>query len=72
MTKCTEGREGGREGEAEGDQSRQIPSHANHNNKRPEKRTMTAGKLNTSYKTGLMATMVRESGKHAEINYLQT
>ena len=30
--------EGGREGEAEGDRPRQIPSHANHNNKRQEKK----------------------------------
>ena len=29
--------ERGREGEAEGDRPRQIPSHANHNNKRQEK-----------------------------------
>lgn len=28
--------ERGREGEAEGDRPRQIPSHANHNNKRQE------------------------------------
>lgn len=70
MTKCTERGEGGEEGrgggEAEGDRPRQIPSHANYNNKRQEKGTMTAGaeKLHTSRKT--RATVTKQGGKKAK------
>lgn len=38
MTKCAERRERGREEEAESHRARQIPSHANHNNKRSRKK----------------------------------
>lgn len=67
MTKCTERREGGREGEAEGDRPRQIPSHANHNNKRQDNSTMTAGKPNTSWKAGSTVTVARQTGSYSEM-----